>query len=139
MSVSKDQIEKIFQIRVGVEEDIGHEPLCPYAGNFLARMVTNSNECTKRFSHMNGNWFLVHGQDQKGKREAIPIRNVTEQQLKEICNSYLISNEPADINICHNYYWGKDEILKSPKDFINSLAGNLNHLNYFFEMANKLD
>lgn len=139
MSALKDQSEKIFQIRVGVEEDISHEPLCPFAKNFLTKIVINSGECITRFSQMNGNWFLVHGQDRKGKRVAIPLKDVTENQLKEICNSYLISNEPADINICHNYYWGRDDILKRPKEFIDSLASDLNHLSYFFELANKLD
>lgn len=139
MSASKDQTDKVFQIRVGVEEDISNEPLCTYAENFLTKMLANSKECISRFSRMNGNWFLVHGQDRKGKRVALPLKDVTETQLREICNSYLASNEPADINICHNYYWRKDEILQKPKEFIDSLASDLNHLNYFFEMANNLN
>ena len=139
MSASKDQREKIFQIRIGVEEDISNEPLCEYAKNFLAKMSLHSNECIKRFKDMKGSWYLVHGQDRKGKRTLIPLKDVNEAQLKEICNSYINSMEPADINICHNYFWGKDNVLNIPKEFMDSLASDLNHLSYFFELANKLD
>lgn len=133
MSIYQD--EKYFQIRVGVEEDISTDPLCDYAKIFLKNLSLNSNECISRFKTMSGSWFLVHGQQSLGKRIEIPLKDVSEEKLKEICNNYLKTNEPADINICHNYLWSSESILNKPKDFISSLASDLNHLNYFFELA----
>ncbi|MCK6595012.1 MAG: phospholipase D-like domain-containing protein [Bacteriovoracaceae bacterium] len=135
LNMSIYQNEKYFQIRVGVEEDISTDPLCDYAKIFLKNLSLNSNECISRFKKMSGSWFLVHGQQSLGKRIEIPLKDVSEEKLKEICNSYLMTNEPADINICHNYLWSSESILNKPKDFISSLASDLNHLNYFFELA----
>ncbi len=135
MSVHKDI--KIFQIRVGVEEDISTEPLCYHAKIFLKNLLKNSTECIKRFNEMNGDWFLIHGQDRQKQRESIPLKDLSLEKLEQICNLYLLTENPADIAIGHNYYWGEDTILTKPTDFISSLASDLNHLNYFFELAHE--
>lgn len=133
MSIRQDQ--KIFQVRIGVEEDISTEPLCDYAENFLRNLSNNSKECISRFNEMNGNWYLVHGQQRHDKRTEVPLKEISEEKLRQICMGYIKSKEPADINICHNYFWSSNSILNKPKEFINSLASDLNHLNYFFELA----
>ncbi len=138
LNMSVKDNNKIFQIRTGVEEDISTEPLCEHAIILLENLKKNSSNCIERFKDLKEDWFLIHGQDRQNKRKEIPLDEITKSQLEDICTFYLNSKEPADIAIGKNYYWQDGSILTRPRDFVKNLADDLNHLNYFFELAHNV-
>ena len=123
-----------FEIRSGVEEE-NMPKLCNHARHFLEEIRRNSDECVSRLHKMGKGWSIMHGDGKKDERKVVPVEAINKQVLLGIVEQYLSSGEVADFHVSRLYYAGVDNILKNPNELIDSLANDINELNYFFELA----
>lgn len=134
LSMGIDGADNWFEIRSGVEEE-NSTRLCRHARHFLEQIKNNIDECVVRLNRMGKGWSIIHGDGKKGERVIVPVDKISKNQILIIINDYLTSGGIADFHISRKYYQGTDIVLDSLDDFIESLAKDLNELNYFFELA----
>lgn len=134
LSLGIDGDRNWFEIRSGVEEE-NTPRLCQHARHFLESIRQNIDECINRLHKMGKGWAIIHGDGKKDERKIVPAENLSKEQLLGIINQYLVSGDIADMHISRKYYKGEDDVLENTVVFIESLAKDLNELNYFFELA----
>lgn len=134
LSLGVDGDRNWFEIRSGVEEE-NTPKLCRHARHFLESIRSNVDECIVRLHKMGKGWSVIHGDGKKDERKILPVESINRELLLGLINQYLTSGQIADMHISRKYYKDEDNVLENTSELIESLANDLNELNYFFELA----
>ncbi|MCP4914988.1 MAG: hypothetical protein GY909_17860 [Oligoflexia bacterium] len=136
--LGKAENGKWFEVRSGIEE-LNESKLSDFGKAYFRNVLANIDEVISHYHALSGDWNITHENHHDQFPETIKANQISKEILQSLCNEYLRSEKISDIHLRKSYFLedANDKKTLLSSKIMDSLAEDMKHLNYFFNLAHQ--